>query len=106
MGLELTIQFVRNYTAEPIGNALREAAEKLGLSVKTHFGAYDNLGAEIANIHSSKEPPSIVVVTIDLNYFSGGIFSTKWDIARAIDDYRALLATIDALDAKSIVILS
>jgi len=57
MGTELTIQFIRNYTAEPIGNVLQEAAALLGLSVKTSFGAFDNLGAEIATLASCPEPP-------------------------------------------------
>src|SRR5690348_7546762 len=103
---ELTIQFVRNYTVEPIGNAVEEAAQQIGLSVKTSFGAYENLGAEIATIASYPEPPSIVVVTIDLDYFSGGIYSPKWDLAEIINDFNTLLAAIDAIPAKSFVLVS
>src|SRR5258708_30740008 len=78
MGAELTIHFIRNYTAEPIGDAVHEAAREIGLALKTHFGAYDNLGAEIATLASCQEPPSIVLVTIDLDYLCGGIFSPQW----------------------------
>ena len=106
MGPELTIRFIRNYTAEPIGQAVQEAAGQLGLSVITQFGAYDNLGAEIASIHSIAEPPSIVVITIDLDYFSGGPFAPTWNLTQTINDLQALLAAVDALDAKSFVILS
>src|SRR5258706_6554963 len=106
MGAELTIRFVRNYTVEPIGNAVQEEAEQIGLSSKTHFGGYDNLGAEIATLSSSQETPSIVIVTIDLDYFSGGIFSPKWDPGKVINDFKSLLAAIDALSAKSFVLIS
>ena len=106
MGTELTIQFIRNYTAEPIGNALQEAAAPMGLSVKTNFGAFDNLGAEIAALASCPEPPAIVIVTIDLDYFAGGAFSPKWQIAEIINDFNSLLAAIDSIPAKSFVIIS
>jgi FkbH-like protein len=106
MATELTIQFIRNYTAEPIGDAVGEGAQAVGLSVKSDFGAYDNLGAEIALLASSPEPPSVVVITIDLEYFSGGIFSPRWNIAHAVDDLNALLAAIDALPTQSFVLIS
>jgi FkbH-like protein len=106
MGAELTIHFIRNYTAEPIGNAVQEAAKLLGLSVQTRFGAYDNLGAEIAALSSSGENPSIVVVTIDLDYLSGGIFSPKWQLAHVLDDFKSLLGAMDAIPAKSFVLIS
>ena len=106
MGTELTIQFIRNYTAEPIGHAVQAAAEQTGLSVKTHFGAYDNVGAEIAALSSSQETPSTVVVTIDLDYFSGGPFSPKWHLAEVINDFNTLLNAIDAIPATSFVLIS
>ncbi len=106
MGSELTIQFVRNYTAEPIGNALQEAAQKIGLSVKTLFGAYDNLGAEIAALSSSPDSPAILIVTIDLDYFSGGIYSPRWNLSEVIDDFNHLLAAVDAVPANSFVLFS
>jgi FkbH-like protein len=106
MGTELTIQFIRNYTAEPIGNVLQEAAALLGLSVKTSFGAFDNLGAEIATLASCPEPPAVVVLTIDLDYFSGGIFSPQWQLGQAFNDFNSLLAAIDAIPAKSFVLIS
>ena len=100
------MQFIRNYTAEPIGNAVQEAASRIGLSVKTALGAYENLGAEIATLASCPKPPSMVVITIDLEYFSGGIFSPKWDRARVINDFNSLLAAVDAVPAKSFVLIS
>src|ERR1039457_4764539 len=106
MGSELTIQFIRNYTAEPIGNAVQEAAEQIGLSVKAQFGAFDNLGAEIAALSSGLETPSTVVVTIDLDYFSGGPFSSKWRLAQVIDDLNSLLAAIDLIPAQAFVLVS
>jgi FkbH-like protein len=106
MGTELTMQFIRNYTAEPIGIAVREAAKQTGLTVKTHFGAYDNLGAEIATLSSSQETATFVMVTIDLDYFSGGIFSPKWQLSGMVDDFKALLAAVDAIPAKSFVLIS
>lgn len=106
MGAELTIQFIRNYTAEPIGNAVEEAAREIGLSVKTQYGAYDNLGAEIATLASSTDLPSIVIITIDLGYFCGGIFSPKWDFAQVSDEFNSLLAAIDAIPAQSFIFIS
>src|SRR5260370_17723267 len=100
MQAELTMQFIRNCTAEPIGNAVQEAASQIGLSVKTVLGAYENLGAEIALLASCSEPPSIVVITIDLEYFSGGIFSPKWDRTQVINDFNSLLAAVDAIPTR------
>ena len=106
MGTELTVQFIRNYTAEPIGHALQEAAGKVGLSLKTLWGAYDNLGAEIATLSSCPKPPEIVIVTIDLEYFAGGLFSSQWHLAQVVDELNSLLAAIDAIPATSFVLLS
>jgi FkbH-like protein len=106
MATELTLQFIRNYTAEPLGNAIQEAANRLGLSVKASFGAYDNLGAEIASLSSSEEVPSFVVFTISLEYFSGGFFSPKWDRAEVIENFKHLLDAIDTLSGKTFVLLS
>jgi FkbH-like protein len=106
MGVALTIQFIRNYTAEPIGNALEAAAAPLGLSIKTTLGAFDNLGAEIAALACCPEPPAIVIVTIDLDYFSGGAFSPKWELAQVINDFNSLLAAIEIIPAKSLVLIS
>ena len=106
MGTELTIHFIRNYTVEPIGQAVQEAAQRVALSVKTHFGGYDNLGAEIATLSSSPENPSLVIVTIDLEYFSGGIFSPKWDRGQVINDFNSVLAAIDLIPSNSLVLLS
>jgi FkbH-like protein len=106
MAAELTIQFVRNYTAEPIGLALQETAPKIGLSIKTQFGAYDNLGAEIAGLASSPEAPSIVILTIDLEFLSGGIFSPNWRLEEVRDDLQTLLGALDNLPAKSFILIS
>src|SRR5436190_5829556 len=103
---EIKIHFIRNYTAEPIGIAVQEQAKELALSVTTQFGAYDNLGAEIATLASAAELPSIVMVTIDLDYFSGWVFSPKWDLAHARNDLEALLKAIDALPAATFVLIS
>src|SRR5262249_40138739 len=106
MSAELAIQFIRNYTAEPIGEAVAEAASKIGLTVRTEFGAYDNLGAEIAALATRQESPSVVVVTIDLDYFSGGLFSPKWDRHQALDDFSSLLEAVEAVPSRSFVLLS
>jgi FkbH-like protein len=106
MGTELTIQFIRNYTAEPIGEKLTELAAPLGLSVKNSFGAFDNLGAEIATLASATQPPAVVVVTIDLEYFSGGLFSPNWQLNEVLNDFNSLLAAIDNIPAKSFVLIS
>src|SRR6185437_3380184 len=106
MPQELTIQVVRNYTVEPIGEALHEAAQKIGVSVKTEFGAYDNLGVEIASLAAAPTPPSIVLVTIDLDYFAGGIHSPKWDLAETVNELNSILDAIDAISAKSFVLIS
>ena len=106
MGAELTIQFIRNYTAEPIGDAVQEAGGKIGLTIKTSFGAFDNVGPEIATLANAGEAPAVVIVTIDFEYFSGGIFSPKWSLAQAVDDLHAVLAAIDGVPAKSLVLIS
>ncbi len=85
---------------------MHEAAREIGLALKTHFGAYDNLGAEIATLASCQEPPSIVLVTIDLDYLCGGIFSPQWRLASVIDDFNTLLEAIDAIPARSFVLIS
>jgi FkbH-like protein len=41
-----------------------------------------------------------------LDYFSGGIFSPKWQLAQVINDFNSLLAAIDAIPAKSFVLIS
>ena len=106
MASDLTIQFIRNYTAEPVGEALQEAADRLGLSVKTVFGAFDNLGVEIATLATCQELPAVVVVTIDLEYFSCGIFSPHWQLEQIVNDFNSLLAAIDSIPAKSFVLIS
>jgi len=106
VGTELTIRFVRNYTAEPIGNAVQEAAQKLGLTVATQYGDYDNVGAEIAALASSETVPSMVIVTIDLDFFSGGIWSPKWELSRVVENLNEILSLIDALPAAAYVLLS
>ena len=106
MAAELTIQVVRNYTAEPLGNAVQDAARQIGLPVTIQYGAYDNLGAELAKLSSSPECPSIVIITIDLDYFCGGIFSPKWVLAQVIDEFNSLLGAVDAISAQSFVFIS
>ena len=106
MGTEIAIRFIRNYTAEPIGNAVEEAAQKIGLAVQAQYGDYDNLGAEIAALASSRELPTMVVVTIDLEYFAGGIYSPKWDFGQVVDSFNSLLSAIDALPAPAFVLVS
>src|SRR5215469_10187780 len=102
----LTVQFIRNYTAEPIGLALDEIAKKNGFSIVTSFGAYDNLGPEIAELASNQNPPSTVILTIDLEYFAGGIFSPNWRLEEAIAELQSLLGAVDALPPKTFVLLS
>jgi FkbH-like protein len=106
MGVDFTIQVIRNYTAEPIGEAVQEAGGKIGLTIKTSFGAFDNVGPEIAMLATAADAPAIVVVTIDLEYFSGGIFSPKWTLAQAVDDLNAVLAAIDAVPGKVFVLIT
>jgi FkbH-like protein len=106
MESDLTIQFIRNYTVEPIADALQEVAAKSGLTVNTTFGGFDNLGVELAALATSPAPPAVVVVSIDLDYFSGGKFSPKWNQAGIIDEFNALLAAIDAVPAASFVLIS
>src|SRR4051812_12830770 len=105
MGSELTIHFFRNYTAEPLGNAIQDRAKQVGLSAKATFGAYDNLGAEIASLGSSEDIPSFAILTISLDYFSGGIFSPRWDRAEVIADFKRLLDAVEALSAKTFVLI-
>ncbi len=102
----LTIQFIRNYTVEPIADALQEAAAKSGLTVQTTFGGFDNLGVEIAALAKATTPPATVVVSIDLDYFSGGKYSPKWNQAEIVDEFNTLLAAIDAVPAASFVLVS
>jgi FkbH-like protein len=106
MGSELTIHFFRNYTAEPLGNAIQDRAKQFGLSAKATFGAYDNLGAEIASLGSSEDIPSFAILTISLDYFSGGIFSPRWDRAEVIADFKRLLDAVETLSDKTFVLIS
>ena len=48
----------------------------------------------------------MVVITIDLEYFSGGIFSPRWDRAQVTDDFNSLLTAVDAIPASSFVLIS
>ena len=106
MPAEAVIQFIRNYTVEPVAYALQEAAQKLAISVKANFGAYDNLGPEIAALVSATAPPQFVALTIDLDYFAGGIFSPKWDLGQAKSDLNALLGAIEAASASTFFLIS
>src|SRR5689334_5186712 len=106
MPAEAVIQFIRNYTVEPVAYALQEAAQKLGISVKASFGAYDNLGPEIAALDSASAPPQFVVLTIGLDYFAGGIFSPKWDLQEAKSELSALLAAMEASSANTFFLIS
>src|ERR1043165_6548601 len=103
---ELTIQIIRNDTAEPIGLAVQEAAQQIGLSVKTHFGPYENLGAETAALSASAEAPAVAVLTMDLDYFAGGIFAPGWSQAEAASELDALLVAADAACARSFILIS
>lgn len=106
MNQQLTIQFIRNYTAEPIGLALQEAGRKSGFDIKTEFGAYDNLGAELAAVATRARTPSFVILTIDLEYFAGGIFSPNWRLEQAMEEMGALLNAIDMFPAKVFFLIS
>lgn len=102
----VTIQFIRNYTAEPIGLALQETAQRSGISIRTEFGAYDNLGAELAELASRTELPAMVALTIDLEFFAGGIFSPNWRLEPVMDDFGKLLDAIDAVPANVFFLVS
>src|SRR5262245_27445635 len=104
MSSKVTIRFVRNYTIEPVGDSLVEAASNLGLIVHPEFGAYDNLGVEIAELAAGPESPAVTIVTIDLDYFSAGLFSPRWDRNQALIELERILSAIDRLAAKSFVL--
>jgi FkbH-like protein len=106
VGTELTIRFIRNYTTEPIGNTVQDAARNLGLAVQVQHGDYDNLGAEIAALSSSGNVPSLVILAIDLDYFAGGVYSPKWDFNQVADSLNSLLNAVDALPSSAFVLLS
>jgi FkbH-like protein len=106
MGSELTIRIIRNYTAEPIADAIKEAAQRVGLAVQPELGAFDNVGAEIAALASDAKPPALAIVTIDLEYFSGGLFSPKWNLPQATSDLRSVLAAIDSIPPACFVLVS
>ena len=103
---EVSVHFIRNYTAEPIGLALQEQAQEVGARVKTEFGAYENIGAEIAALSASPELPAMVIVTIDLELFVGGMFSPKWDFAQVRAEFEAVLKAIDSIPAGFLVLIS
>ncbi|HSU55733.1 MAG TPA: hypothetical protein VLT36_16880, partial [Candidatus Dormibacteraeota bacterium] len=100
------IQFIRNYTAEPIGTDLQEAAKKFGIQIELEFGAYENLGMEIAEIASADPSPAVAVITIDLEYFAGGLYSPLWDMSRTNGELQSLLLAVDRIPAKTLVLLS
>ncbi|MDP3849578.1 MAG: HAD-IIIC family phosphatase [Luteolibacter sp.] len=102
----LEIGFIRNYTVEPIGNALREAALQLGMTTNLRFGAYDNLGMEIAMLSSCKTRPSYVVVSVDLDFFCSGFFSSNWDRDQVVSEFNMLLSAIDSIPGESFVLIS
>ena len=106
MSNELTIHFIRNYTAEPIGNAVEAAAQKIGLTAKASYGAFDNLGAELVALSSAEVIPTFVVVTIDLDFFAGGLYSAKWDFREVADSFNSILNAVDALPATTFVLIS
>lgn len=106
MKQELPVQFIRNYTAEPIGLALREMAQRAGISITTQFGAYDNLGGELAGLVTQPELPAIVILTIDLEYFAGGIFSPSWRLEEAARHLQTLLSAVDPAPAKVFFLIS
>jgi len=106
MAGDLTIRIIRNYTAEPMAEVIKEAAQRIGLAVQAELGAFDNVGAEIAALASDTQPPPLAIVTIDLDYFSGGLFSPKWSLAQAVNAFRAVLAAIETVPASCFVLIS
>jgi FkbH-like protein len=106
MTKDLEIAYIRNYTVEPIARAVEECAPQIGLSIKSRLGAFDNIGPEIAALASSGQAPPVVVISIDLEYFSGGLFAAKWSRAQMLDDFKLLLAAVDAVPADAFVLLS
>jgi predicted enzyme involved in methoxymalonyl-ACP biosynthesis len=106
MMAEQVVHFIRNYTAEPLGNALQEAASKAGLAVKATFGAYENMAVELAGLGSTQEVPSIVILTIDLDYFAGGLFSPQWKHEQAVEELKTILSAVAALPANTFSLLS
>src|SRR6185436_17984794 len=71
------------------------------------FGAYDNLGAELATLAAeSTNPADFVVLTIDLEYFCGGLYSPKWDAAQVKRELDLVLAAVDAIGPRSSTLLS
>src|ERR1043166_2925323 len=105
MSAALTVQFIRNYTAEPIGLAVEDLARKLGIPVQPQFGAYDNAGPELALLAGSESLPGLVILTLDIDYLSGGICSPKWHAAQATSDLKTLLDIVEVISAKTFVLV-
>lgn len=101
-----TFQFIRNYTVEPIGSALAESAKESNFSIESTYGSFDNLGTEILNIRTSDNPPTFVVLTIDLDYFCGGIYSPNWKRSQVVDEFNQLLNAIDTIPPSSFILIS
>jgi FkbH-like protein len=102
----LTFQFIRNYTVEPIGSALAESAKESNFSIELTYGSFDNLGTEILNIRISDNPPTFVVLTIDLDYFCGGIYSPNWKRSQVVDEFNQLLNAVDTIPPGSFILIS
>jgi FkbH-like protein len=102
----IEIHFVRNYTVEPVGNAISDLMEELKIPANLTYGSYDNLGYEISQIGKADNPPSYLFISVDLNYFAGGFYSKNWNREESLREFEHLVAAVDSVPPQTFVIIS
>lgn len=100
----LPIRFVRNFTVEPIAEALKPHAAALGLELDPVFGAYDNVVPEI--LEAAIAPPDILIIALDLEFFAGGLYNPHWTLAQARDELENLFGAVESLPPQTLVLFT
>jgi FkbH-like protein len=106
MSTEVHIHFVRNFTVEPIGRAIVEALSSEGVSARDTYGAYGNVGFELAGFAQGNETPTYLVLSLDLEYFAGGFHSPLWSRDEALGEFGLLLGAIERIPPQVYVIIT
>ncbi len=106
ISIQMKVQFIRNYTAEPLGEALANLLAKCPTGFEATFGAYGNVLPELFDIASSKVAPNVLVLTLHLDFFGAGIHSSLWNFAEAEAELNQILRTVEKLPATVYTFIS
>ncbi len=101
-----TIHFIRNFTVEAIGGAVKEAAEGLPLSLEITYGAYDNVVPEIHSVSTSGSPPEILILALDIEFFAGGTFRPEWTLSDARAELTRIFSALETVPKGTLILFA